>query len=347
MVVKYGVIGCGAIAQRRHIPEAEANPDSTVAAVSDPLEDRVAEVARQYGAEAFTDHSAMLKKADIDAVVVAGPNALHAAMTIEALEAGKHVLVEKPMAVSRDEAEQMVQAAKGSGKYLMIGMNQRLMPPHVKAKEVLEAGKLGRVLTFRTAFKHAGPEGWSIDAGKSWFFRKQEAFMGVTGDLGVHKADLMRWLLGDEYAEIGGLITTVDKRGPSGELIALDDNAILTCRTESGTLGSIICSWTNYGPEENYTVVYCEKGVMQIGVDPQYPVVVHYHNGNQELYKVGGISTNVSQAVSEVIDTFTRHISEGTPPPIDGVEGYRALNAILTAMEAAEQGRMLKVDNVI
>src|SRR2546426_9542 len=117
MPVKYGVIGCGAIAQRRHIPECLANPDSVLIAIA---------------------------------------------------------------------------AAKKNGKYLMIGLNQRLMPPHVRAKEIIQTGRLGKVLSFRTAFKHPGPEGWSVDAAKSWFFRKDQAFMGVTGDLGIHKADLLR-----------------------------------------------------------------------------------------------------------------------------------------------------------
>ena len=68
-----------------------------------------------------------------------------------------------------------------------------------------------QVLAFRTAFQHPGPEGWSVEGGKSWFFKKGPAFMGVTGDLGVHKADLLRWLLGQEFSEVGGLLATLDK----------------------------------------------------------------------------------------------------------------------------------------
>src|SRR5207245_3514919 len=143
--------------------------------------------------------------------VVAGPNALHAQQTIEALNAGKHVLCEKPMATTREDAKAMLAAAEKNKKFLMIGLNQRLMPPHIRAKEILQAGKLGKVLSSRPAFKHPGPEGCSVDAGKSWFFKKGQAYMGVTGDLGVHKADLMRWLLDQAFAEVGGIITTIDE----------------------------------------------------------------------------------------------------------------------------------------
>jgi predicted dehydrogenase len=343
MPVKYGVIGCGAIGQRRHIPECVANPDSVLIAVADANPTRVAEIAKKYGCKPYTDYKELLANRDIDAVVVAGPNATHATQTIEGLSAGKHVLCEKPMATTRDEARAMIDAAKQNKKYLMIGLNQRLMPPHVKAKEILTSGRLGNVLTFRTAFKHPGPEGWSVDAAKSWFFQKDKAFMGVTGDLGVHKADLMRWLLGQEFTEVGGFVTTLDKRGPDGELIALDDNAYLTMRTSGGIIGSMILSWTNYGVEENYTILYCQKGVLSIGTNPDYGVIVDYRTGEREMYKVGEMSTNIKQVPSGIIDSFTKAILEGRPPEIDGMEGYRCLDVILTAVEAARDGKICEV----
>jgi UDP-N-acetylglucosamine 3-dehydrogenase len=341
--VRYGIIGAGAIAQRRHLPEAKANPKSAVAAIADPVPGRAEALAGQYGATAYTDYKQMLRDPNVDAVVVSGPNALHAPQSIEALKAGKHVLCEKPMATSRADARKMIAAAKSTGKFLMIALNQRLMPPHVAAKRILDSGRLGKVLAFRTAFQHPGPEGWSVDGAKSWFFQKGAAFMGVTGDLGVHKADLMRWLIGEEFAEVGGFLGTLDKKGPDGKPIALDDNAYLTLKTESGVLGSMILSWTNYGAEENYTILMCEKGVLQIGTDPTYGVVVTYKTGEQELHKLGAISTNTAQVASGVIDAFTASILAGKKPAIDGVEGFRCLDVILTAMDAAKAGKAMKI----
>lgn len=343
MPVRYGIIGCGAIAQRRHIPECVANPASQLIAIADVVKDRVEEIAAKNKAKAYTDYKEMLKSKDIDAIVVAGPNALHAQQSIEAMEAGKHVLCEKPMATTREDAKKMIATSEKTGKYLMIGLNQRLIPAHIRAKEILATGKPGKVLAFRTAFKHPGPEGWAIDAAKSWFFKKGPAAMGVSGDLGVHKADLMRWLLGQELSEVCGFMGALHKRDETGNLIDLDDNSFFNFKTSGGVMGSMILSWTNYGVEENYTILYCENGVLSLGTDPVYGVIVNYRNGDKELHKVGEMATNIKQVASGVIDLFTKSITDKTPPEINGVEGYRAMDAILTAMDAAKQGKTLKI----
>ena len=200
MPVRYGVVGCGAIAQRRHIPECVHNPNSSLVALCDPNAQRVDEISKAYGgvAKCYTDYAEMLKDPNVDAVVVSGPNSMHASQSIQALEAGKHVLCEKPMATTREDAKAMMAAAKKSGKFLMIALNQRLIPAHKRAKEILDSGRLGKVLSFRTAFQHPGPESWSVDGGTSWFFQKGRAFMGVTGDLSPHRpqAEALRRVIG-------------------------------------------------------------------------------------------------------------------------------------------------------
>ena len=340
--VRYVVIATGAIAQRRHLPEAAANPNAKIVGVMDIREDRVHEVAAKYGCPAYTDHKKMLKEVDADAAVVCGPNYVHAPQSVDCFKAGLHVLVEKPMATTRNDAKKMIEAGKKAGKYLMIGLNQRLMPPHVKARELLDRGVMGKVLSFRTAFAHAGPDGWSIDGAKSWFFDPKQAVMGATGDLGVHKADLMRYLLNDEFTHVGGFVETRDKKDGRGKLIDLDDNAYLTLKTKKGALGYIVASWTNYGRSEgNYTAIYGEKGVMELAMDPEFGVVVKYRNGNVEKHKVGAVASNEAQTSSGVIDTFTDCILNRKKPEIDGREGYQAVNVILTAMEASKRGTIL------
>lgn len=346
MPIKIGVIGCGAIGQRRHIPEAHANPDIQLIALADPNKERVEAVAKSFGnPKPYTDWKKLLKHPGLDAVVVATPNYLHAEQTIAALQAGKHVLVEKPMATTLTEARDMIKAAEKANKYLMVGQNQRLMPPHVKAKELLDRGVLGKVLSFRTAFQHGGPEGWSVDGLTSWFFKKDEAVMGVTGDLGVHKIDLMRYLLGQEFTEVSAHLATLDKKGPDGKLIALDDNAYVTVKTQKGILGSIIISWTNYGHghEENYTYIFGEKGVMALGAHKDFGVTINYKNGQKEFHAVGEIATNTKQVSSGVVDLFAKSILTKTPPTIDGHEGLHALKVILAAQEAAKVGKTINV----
>ena len=336
--VKYVVIGAGAIAQRRHLPEIVANPDAKLVALADVRQDRAEKIAKHFGCDTYTDHKAMLEKADCDAVVVATPNALHCPQSLDAFAAGRHVLVEKPMAGTRDEARRMIDAARKAGKYLMIGMNQRLMPAHVAAKEILDTGKLGRVLTFETNFKHGGPDGWSIDGAKSWFFQPDMAVMGVCGDLGIHKADLMRYLLGEEFESVGGYVVTLDKRTPDGQPLKLDDNAFLELRTKSGVIGSIHISWTNYANiEDNGTLLYCENGAMRVGMDKQYGVMVDYKNGRKERHETGEMATNEKQIASGIVNQMTESILTGKPPIISGEEGYKALDVILTAIEAARE----------
>ena len=167
--------------------------------------------------------------------------------------------------------------------------------------------------------------------------------MGATGDLGVHKADLMRWLLGQEFTQVSSIITTLDKRTPDGKLLALDDNAFLLLKTNAGIVGSVEISWTNYGMEDNMTVIYCQKGVLYMGTDRDYGVIVQYRNGDKELYKIGEMATNLKQVSSGVTDAFTRSILTGKKPEIDGMEGYRSMDVILTAMEAAKAGKTLKI----
>ncbi|MEM6562118.1 MAG: Gfo/Idh/MocA family oxidoreductase [Planctomycetota bacterium] len=343
--VRYAVAGGGAIAQRRHLPEAHAYPKSSIVAVCDPLEERVKGVADHYNARPFVDFDDMLAKADCDAVVVATPNADHAPQTIKALEAGKHVLVEKPMATNSADAKAMIAASEKSGKFLMVGMNQRLMPPHVKAREILDTGKIGKIITFETNFKHGGPDNWSLDGASSWFFKKDRAVLGVNGDLGIHKADLMRFLLDDEFATVGGFVKTLSKTTPDGKLIPVDDNAFLELETKTGIVGSIHISWTNFGRfGDNGTALFGEKGVMRIGMDDTYGVMVDLADGSKERYIVGAMATNEKQTASGIVDSFTECILSNTPPTIDGSEGYKALQVILTAVDAAEQGKFLDIE---
>ena len=171
--VKVGVIGCGSIAKYRHLPEYHTHPDVDISSVCDVVIERAQAVAQTYGVKAYTDYMDLINDKQINAVSICVPNVLHAPMAIAALQAGKHVLCEKPMATTLEEAERMNETANASGKILMIGHNQRLVPSHQKAKEMISQGKLGKIYSFRTSFGHSGPEGWSVDGKDSWFFQKK------------------------------------------------------------------------------------------------------------------------------------------------------------------------------
>lgn len=152
---------------------------------------------QQFGGRIYDSYNELLIDPSIKAVSVCTPNQYHAPISIAALNAGKHVLCEKPIATSVVQAEEMIQTAGKNKRFLMIGHSQRLVSAHIKAKEILMSREIGNILSFRTIFAHKGPESWSADKSKNtWFFKKQDAFMGAIGDLGdlgVHKADLIRW----------------------------------------------------------------------------------------------------------------------------------------------------------
>ncbi len=332
--LRVGVIGCGSIAIKRHLPEYLANPRATLAAVCDSVPGRAEQAARDFGAPlAFADYRDVLARADVDAVSVCLPNHLHAQVALAAFAAGKHVLCEKPMAASVAQARAMVDAAEAAGRVLMVGHNQRFMRVHQVAKQLVHSGQLGAVLRFATTFAHGGPEGWSIDGADSWFFRRQEAVFGALGDLGVHKADLLRWLLEDEVASVAAVTTTIEKHGD------VEDNAVCLVRMTSGALGTIAASWTQHGGEDNSTHLYCEHGVVHIGSDPGYPLVVRREDGSVERRSLEAMSTNDHQAASGVIDEFVDAVLSGREPAVNGRAGAAALAVIAAAAESSRTGR--------
>lgn len=337
--IKVAVIGCGSIAKHRHIPEYAENPHAELVAFCDPVIERAEAFAKQYGGKAYRDYTEMLEKEAIDAVSICTPNVHHAPASIEAAKHNVHVLCEKPMATSLDEASEMIQVAEENNVILMIGHNQRLMPPHVKAKEILESGSLGNVLTFRSSFSHGGPESWSVDGVDSWFFRKEEAFIGALGDLGVHKIDLVMWLLDEKIVEVNAMMGRLEKAGD------VEDNALILTKTENGKLGTFIISWTHSPGEDNSTILYCEKGILKIGTDIEYPVIVEYKNGEVTKYQLGGIATNEEggQTKSGVIDAFIEAIRSNRRPPITGFDGKLALQVVLAAVEASEKKKTITI----
>lgn len=340
-IVRLAVVGCGAIAQRRHLPEGAAREDVKIVAVCDPKPGRAEQIATKFGAAKFyLDHKAMFAAGGIDAAVICTPNALHASQSIDALNAGLHTLVEKPMATTLADARAMIAASEKADRFLMVGQNQRLMAAHRKARSILQSGALGRVLSFQTTFKHAGPDGWSVDGAQSWFFKKELAAMGVCGDLGVHKIDLMMHLLDEDITGINGFVDTRSKTYPGTDrLIDVDDTAFFTVRTASGVIGTINLSWTHYGNvEDNGTTLYCEKGVLTLATDPTYSLVVHHRDGTKEFHQTGRIASNTQQTNSGVMDQFIGSISAGKRPVIDGREGLRSLQVILAGLESAASG---------
>lgn len=337
--MKIGIIGCGAITCLRHAPECESNPNIEVAGFFDLVEDRARELVERYGGKAYRTYEDMLNDEDVDGVIVCTSNATHAEVTIKSLKAGKHVLCEKPLATIVEDGIAMEKTAKEAGRLLMIAQNQRMDSAHIKAKEIIASGLLGRVIFFKTEFSHSGPENWGVDKTKNtWFFNKNAAILGAMGDLGVHKIDLMRWMLEDEFVNISAIVGSLDKKAADGKPITVDDNAICLLETKNGVVGTVTASWSNYGSVDNSTTVYCTDGVIKIYETLQYGVEVIRKNGESILYKLP------VQTRSGIVDAFEDAVANGKESPISAGDAVKTLKVIFAALEASERRARVSIE---
>ena len=289
--------------------------------------------------------AALLADPGIDAVSICAANYAHAELSMQALNAGKHVLCEKPMATTLADCEAMVECAKKNGKFLMIGHNQRLAKAHMEAKRLIDEGLIGDIITFRTSFGHGGPETWSISPGKNvWFFDKKKAAMGVMADLGVHKTDLIQYLTGQRVVRTTARLVTLDKRGEDGELIGVDDNAVCIYEMSGGAFGTMTASWTYYGAEDNSTVLYGTKGIMRIYDDPAHSIVVKLADGTMQTYDVEQIQTNDNQTKSGVIDLWVDCLKNNRAPEISGESALYAMRAVFASIESSQTGKTVEIE---
>lgn len=344
-MVKVGIIGCGKIAQVRHIPEYLDNPNAKLTGLYDLNLQRAKELAEKYDCKFYESVEEMLADPEIDAVSVCVANHVHAEITIAALKAGKHVLCEKPMATKLKDCQMMVDTAEQMSKKLMIGQNQRFAKAHAEAKKLIERGDIGSVLTFKTTFGHGGPETWSVDAGpQNWFFDKKRAAMGAMADLGVHKTDLIQYLLNDTVEETTAKVTTLDKKDSNGNLIGVDDNAICIYKMKSGIIGTMTASWTYYGEEDNSTIIYGTEGMLKIYHDPKYCIELIRKDGGKVFYDIDQIQTNDNQTKSGIIDAFVESVENDTEPAVPGKSVLSAMKAIFGSLKSSELGRTVRVD---
>ena len=292
-----GIIGCGKIAQVRHIPEYAAHPEAKLVGFYDINQQRAAELAAKYGGRAYATVEELLAEPEIQAVSICAANFAHAELTIAALNAGKHVLCEKPMATNLADCEAMVQAADANGKFLMIGHNQRLAKAHSLARKLIVEGLIGDIITFRTIFGHGGPETWSIDPGKNtWFFDKNRAAMGAMADLGIHKTDLIQFLTGQRVIRTTARVTTLDKKDASGNLIGvafqIQDDILDVTSTEE-VLGKPI-----HSDEKNQKTTY----VTLLGIEQAQKRVEELSNQAIDLlHQLSGENEYLEQLLIQLI----------------------------------------------
>lgn len=206
--------------------------------------EQVARAADQFGWEdSSTDWRAVLERDDVDIVDICAPGYLHAELAIAALEAGKHVVVEKPLANSLTEAVDMATAAgkaRANGIHSMVGFNYRRLPALTQARRMVADGTLGSIRQLKISYL----QDWLADAEApmSWRLRTETAGSGALGDLASHAVDQIHYLLGEPVTSVSGTVETFVKERPGNEgmePVTVDDAAWATLRTGSGTVASL------------------------------------------------------------------------------------------------------------
>lgn len=327
--INVGIIGCGSITKHRHAPEYAENPFVNEIVFFDRNFERAQNMANEFGGRAVRTIEELLDDDSIVAISDCSPNHLHHVNTTRALLSGKHVLCEKPISITVDKAQEVLKAQEQSGKILMVDHNQRFTKAHQKVKELIDTKELGEVLTFKTTFGHQGPEQWSIDkSNATWFFKKERSYSGVAGDLGIHKIDLIHYLLSDEITEVKGFHGALNKLDENGEPIEVCDNVVCSMKTEKGRLGTASFSWTYYGSEDNSTTLYCEGGIIKIYQDPVSQVIVETKAGEVIKYELEQIQTNDNQTKTGVMDNFVDAIINNKKPLVTGKDAISSLKVI-------------------
>jgi predicted dehydrogenase len=227
-----GIVGCGLIGQKR----AKALANARLIATADLVFERAQALARTMtGAEAVADWQTLVTRPDVDVVLVATTNNALAPVTLAAVEAGKHVLVEKPAALNATELEAVIAAAQHKGVRVRVGFNHRYHPALLKAREIVDSGALGPLMFVRGRYGHGGRIGYD----KEWRADPALSGGGELIDQGVHLIDLARWFLGD-FTAVEGFAHTYFWQMP------VDDNGFMLLRTAQDQVAWLHVSCTEW-----------------------------------------------------------------------------------------------------
>ena len=337
-----GVVGTG---MGRYHMEAYANhPDVELVAVCDLNAAEAKQMADRYGARhLFTDYR-KLCEADLDLVSIATPNHLHAPMTIAALQAGKHVLCEKPMATGMADAAAMVEAARRARKRLMVDMSLRFVPVHVAMHHYARSGKLGELYYGRAGMIRRKsvpvldfPADTATMGRGRWFVDHKQAGGGALMDIGVHTFDLAWWLLGQPRLLAASAVTFAklapERWAAAGVPADVDELAAALVRCEGGATIIFEVSWAAHQPGDWYVKIYGTAAGLSLN---ERLGIYTEQDGFQSL-----ILPDIPQEVESAYQHFVRCIQHPDQPMLasgeDGLEVIRVLEAIsASAAKGAE-----------
>ncbi|HEV2914798.1 MAG TPA: Gfo/Idh/MocA family oxidoreductase [Pyrinomonadaceae bacterium] len=341
--LKVGLIGCGQIAQTAHLINLMGLPRVELVAFAEPEpERRRAAAVIAPTAAAFTGYEELLESAGVEAVVICLPNALHAAAAVAALERGKHIYLEKPLALSLNEAQAVIEAWQRAGVVAMMGFNYRFNKLYETVRGHVRSGTLGRLLFARSVFSTAARAGLPL------WKRARRTGGGVLFDLASHHFDLLRHLFGQEVLEVFGEIRSCGSEG---------DSAVLQMRLTDGMM--VQSFFSSRAVDEDSFEIYGEEG--KLSVDRYVSIEARIRrptlaglrrgqlrHGLRSLARSRYLLEKVRAPLHEpsyraALSSFIHAAQSATPLAPDLFDGYRSLAIVEAAEESARTGRPIPV----
>lgn len=338
--LRIGQIGCGGNGTG-HLEAGRVSGVVEPVAVCDIIAERAESRKEKYGAKAaYLDYRELLQRDDVEAVVISVPNYIHHEIAIAALQAGKHVLCEKPMTIKADWAEEMVKTANASGLVFQVGMTSRFRPEAQWLKKYVAAGNLGEVYFGRARYvRRSGIPGWG-----SWFTRKEQSGGGPLIDIGVHVLDLTWYLMGcpKPVSVSGACFSALGHRkkgvGSWGRVdwdgyFDVEDFATALVRFENGAVISLEASWAAYTNENNaIDLLGTEKGA-QLETD-KVTLLTQEDDHNMDTVVTMPKRRNVNNFVRQM-EAFAKAVKEGGPVMTTGDQGLQMVKMLLGIYESA------------
>ncbi|HLJ60636.1 MAG TPA: Gfo/Idh/MocA family oxidoreductase [bacterium] len=345
--LRVAIVGCGVIGRRRAAIVRSAATGQVVV-VADLDAARAGETARLLGCEATTSWRAAVRRADVDAVVVATTHDWLAPVAAEAARSGKHVLVEKPMARTPEEARTILDAAGprgGGGPVIKVGFNHRHHPAVWQAHVLVRQGEIGVPCFIRCRYGHGGRPGYAVE----WRADREKAGGGELLDQGIHAIDLCRWFLG-EFAEGVGFVPTyfwTPPPVPPGTA-PVEDNAFGLFRTSEGRVASVHASWTQWKNLFSFEVFGRDGYLIAEGLGRSYgPERLTLgrrrpESGPPDERHFEFPEEDISWAAEWA--EFTSAIRERREPLASGYDGWQALRAAHALYESARTGAVVRLN---
>jgi len=344
--VRLGLIGCGRVAEERHLPALRNLPDVQVVAAADINANRLEHVAGRFRIEnRYSDYRALLDHSGIEAVCICVPPRFHAEVAFAALDAGKHLFIEKPVALSLDECDRLIQRAAHSVGKVMVGFNMRWHRLVRQARQIVLQGSLGPVKAMRSVFTHFR----SPEASPDWT-RWRQLGGGVLINEAVHHFDLWRFLLHSEVEEVFAI---------SQSERCDDETATLSARLANGVLATGLFSLS--ASQDNQLEIYGQTGTLHVscyrfdGLE-YLPVSSYPGDVRTRLRRVAHSLKEVPPAARGMLQGgdfvasfgaewghFLDSIRQDAHPDCTLEDGRRALQVALAAVESASKGRPAEV----